>query len=243
MPEDIDTYHEERRTGRGTTADLGRTTRGAERVQLREEELRPRKETRDAGAVEVRKAVRSEQQTIDVPVTREEAVIERRPVDRREAADYEFGDDETIRVPLREERVTAEKRPVVTEEVTVGKRPVTETEHFTDTVRREEASVVHDRDAPVSHRQAGLPHWDEIADDFRDARQGQSGTTGRTWEQDEPAYRYGWEMARDKRYQGRRWEDVESDLGTQWGTRYGKHGKWDDMKARAREAWDYGTRR
>ena len=86
------------------------------RVQLREEELRPRKETVQSGEVGIRKEVVAEQQTLDVPVTREEAVVERHPVEPR-PADQPIGEDETIRVPLRGEQVEVEKRPVVTEEV------------------------------------------------------------------------------------------------------------------------------
>ena len=61
---------------------------------------------------------------------------------------------------------------------------------------------------------------------------------GRTWEQDEPTYRSGYEMAHDPRYRGRRWTDVEPDLGRDCGTGYGRHGAREQPKADAREAWD-----
>jgi len=121
--------------GMDTSADAGRT------VRLREEELLPRKETVETGQVEIRKEVVTENRSVEVPVTREEVSVERHPVDRR-PSDKPIGRaDETITVPVREEQVTVEKRPVVTEEISVQKRPVTETREVSGTVRREEAHV------------------------------------------------------------------------------------------------------
>lgn len=111
-----------------------------ERIELREEELRATKEQVKAGEVRVRKDVVTEEKTIDVPVTREEVVIERHPASGRPAAGS-IKEGEVIRVPLTEEEVRVEKRPVVKEEITVGKRKVQETETVRDTVRREEARI------------------------------------------------------------------------------------------------------
>ena len=119
-----------------------------ERLQLREEELVATKELVKAGEVRVRKDVVTEEKTIDVPVTREEAVIERRPVSGPPAAG-DIKEGEEIRIPLTEEEVRVEKRPVVKEEITVGKRTVQETDKVRDTVRREAARVYETRGARV----------------------------------------------------------------------------------------------
>jgi uncharacterized protein (TIGR02271 family) len=111
-----------------------------ERIELRQEELRASKEQVKAGEVRVRKDVVTEEKTIDVPVTREEVVIERHPASGRPAAGG-IKEGEEIRVPLTEEEVRVEKRPVVKEEITVGKRKVQDTETVRDTVRREEARI------------------------------------------------------------------------------------------------------
>jgi len=110
-------------------------------IELHEEQITPRVEQVQAGAVHVEKNVVSEQRTMDVPVTHDEVVVERHPVDRRPADQPISEQDTTIEVPVREERVTMEKQPVVYEEVTVGTRPVTETQRVSGTVRREEARV------------------------------------------------------------------------------------------------------
>src|SRR5215211_5275790 len=54
--------------------------RDRERLQLREEELLATKERVKAGEVRVRKDVVTEEKSVEVPVTREEAVVERHPV-------------------------------------------------------------------------------------------------------------------------------------------------------------------
>ncbi len=111
-----------------------------ERIQLREEELRVSKKQVDAGEVRIRKDVVTEEKTLQVPVTREEAVIERHPATGRPATGS-IKEGEEIRVPLTEEEVRVEKRPVVKEEISVGKRKVQDTETVRDTVRREEARI------------------------------------------------------------------------------------------------------
>jgi uncharacterized protein (TIGR02271 family) len=111
-----------------------------ERIELREEELRASKERVKAGEVRVRKEVVTDKKTIDVPVTREEVVVERHPVSGRPASGH-IGKNEEIRVPLTEEKVRVEKTPVVKEEITLGKREVQDTQRVQDTVRREEARI------------------------------------------------------------------------------------------------------
>ena len=119
------------------------------RLQLRAEQLDVTKNRVQAGEVGLRKEVVTEQQTIDVPVTHEEVYIERRPVTGATADTTPIGQDETIRVPVSEEQVNVTKNTVVTGEVAIGKREVTETQQVRDTVRHEEARVEHTGDARV----------------------------------------------------------------------------------------------
>lgn len=84
----------------------------------------------------------SEQQTINVPVSREEVYVERRPVgDMPASTPIGQNEDQTIRIPVSEEKVDVTKQTVVREELEVGKHVVQENEQFTDTVRHEEARI------------------------------------------------------------------------------------------------------
>jgi len=134
-------------TGKSTAT--ASTTRGGT-MELREEELRARKDSVQTGEVSVRKEVKTEHKTLDVPVTREEVVIERRPASGK-ASTGDLRPGEEIRIPVREEQVTVEKTPVAKEEVHVGKRQVQETKHVSGTVRKEEACVEEKGDVEVKH--------------------------------------------------------------------------------------------
>ena len=130
------------------TGDLAGTT-DQERLELREEQLDVDTRQVKAGEVRVRKDVVTEQRNIEVPVTREEVVIERRPVSGREASDQTIGEEDEVRIPLMEEEVDVKKRAVVREEVSVGKRPVQETKNVSETVRREEARIDSEGDVGI----------------------------------------------------------------------------------------------
>jgi uncharacterized protein (TIGR02271 family) len=120
-----------------------------ERVQLFGEVLRVHKERISRGEVRVRKDVVTENQTIEVPVTREELVLERVSVAANTpASSADIGRAQEIRVPLTEEKVRLEKQPVVREEVLVGKREVADVARVGDDVRHEELRVDSDVETP-----------------------------------------------------------------------------------------------
>jgi uncharacterized protein (TIGR02271 family) len=112
------------------------------RVRRIEEELWAGTRERQAGAVRVRKRVRTDREQVEVPKKREEVTVERVPVEGEAAATAKakIGDQE-IRVPVTEEEVVVEKRPVVKEEIRIRKEVVEDTEVVEEAVRREEIDV------------------------------------------------------------------------------------------------------
>lgn len=118
------------------------------KIQLREEELRVKTHPVQTGEVQVHKEVHTEQRTIQVPVKREEIVIERHAVSGHERAG-EIGRNEEIRIPVREDQVQVEKNTVVKEEVSVGKRQVQDTKEVAGTVRKEDVRVEKKGDVDV----------------------------------------------------------------------------------------------
>jgi uncharacterized protein (TIGR02271 family) len=119
------------------------------RVQRSEEELRAGTREREAGSMRVRKRVRTDRESIEVPTRHEEVSVERVPVEG-EASEAEIGDDEVV-VPVTEDEVVVEKRPVVKEEVRIRKDVVEDTETVEEDVRREEVEVEDD-----TERRGGL---------------------------------------------------------------------------------------
>ena len=152
------------------TAEHGTPARSdqSKRLDLVEEQLQAHTRPVQIGEVVLRKEVVTEMRTIEVPVRREELVVERRVVERRPADELEepgmdelerslaarfrsLQEGQTIRLPLIQEEVVIEKRPFVYEEVLIGKRLVEETEQVSGTVRREVLKVTRRGEIDVSH--------------------------------------------------------------------------------------------
>jgi len=136
------------------TCDIGdRGTEAEQHVRVKEEQLQAEKRPVEAGEVRVRKEARTEHQAIDVPVQREEVIIERQPgggepvSEDLEADDLDKGKE--IRIPVRQEQVDVTKTPVVAEEVAVGKRAVQDTKRVEGEVRKEELHVDKEGDVDV----------------------------------------------------------------------------------------------
>ena len=109
------------------------------RVQRSEEELRAGTREREAGAMKVRKRVRTDREQIEVPTKHEEVTVERVPVEG-EATEAQIGEDE-VSVPVTEEEVVVDKRAVAKEEIRLRKDVVEDTEVVEEDVRREEIDV------------------------------------------------------------------------------------------------------
>jgi uncharacterized protein (TIGR02271 family) len=129
-------------------------------LQLKKEELDINKSKVQTGEVILSKEVVEEQQTVNVPVTHEEVVIERRtlnnqPTDSQISSssgqDLENSNSETIRIPVTEEKVEIGKHTVVTEEISAHKRNVEETQKVDETLRREEARVDKNGDPIITN--------------------------------------------------------------------------------------------
>lgn len=239
-------------TTRTTTSERERpvtratTPRDDASVELHEEQLIPRKEVEQTGQVGIRKDVVSQERSVDVPVTREEVVVERHAVEPRPAT-RPIGQEQTIEVPVREERVDLDKQAVVYEEVEIGKRQVQDTERVSGTVRREEARIEREGDVNLHESgrgSTGFRSWDEIEPTYRQEWERRYGTSGMRWQDVEPYRRYSYEMANDPRYQGRDWSDAESDLRTNYGEWSRRNGyrydenAWDRFKDQVRSAWE-----
>jgi uncharacterized protein (TIGR02271 family) len=121
------------------------------RVQRSEEELRAGTREREAGAMKVRKRVRTDREQIEVPTKHEEVTVERVPVEG-EATEAQIGEDE-VSVPVTEEEVVVDKRAVAKEEIRLRKDVVDDTEVVEEDVRREEIDV---EDATERGRGTGL---------------------------------------------------------------------------------------
>jgi len=106
-----------------------------------EEQLRVGKEQVSAGRARLRKHVVTENQTVTVPVSREEVTLEREPITDANIGKATSGPDlseEEHEVQLTEERVVVDKEAVPVERVRLGTETVTEDQRVSEDVRKEE---------------------------------------------------------------------------------------------------------
>lgn len=128
-------------TGTGTEDDTRKeATSDDAKLLLRKEELDIDKRRVQTGDVEFSKEIIEEQKIVDVPVTREEVVIERRTLNN-EQSDSPITDEGSIRIPLSEEKIDVDKHTVLTGEISAHVRDVEDTKRVEETLKREEARV------------------------------------------------------------------------------------------------------
>jgi uncharacterized protein (TIGR02271 family) len=114
-----------------------------------EEELRVGTQTREAGRARLRKYVTTEQQTVTVPVQREQVRLEREPITDANLDAATSGPDiseEEHEVTLHQEEVVVEKRAVPKERVRLDTETVTEERQVSEEVRKEQIEVDGDQE-------------------------------------------------------------------------------------------------
>jgi len=114
-----------------------------------EEELRVGTETRERGRARLRKHVTTEQQTVTVPVQREEVRVEREPITDANLDAATSGpaiSEEEHEVTLHQEEVVVDKRAVPKERVRLDTETVTDERQVAEEVRKEQIEVDGDQD-------------------------------------------------------------------------------------------------
>ena len=126
---------------------VGRDTSGPttdDAMTRSEEELRVGTETRERGRARLRKYVTTEQQTVTVPVQREEVRVEREPITDANLDAATSGpaiSEEEHEITLREEEVVVDKRAVPKERVRLDTETVTDERQVAEEVRKEHIQV------------------------------------------------------------------------------------------------------
>ena len=97
----------------------------------------------------------------------------------------------------------------------------------------------------VRHTEVEVERLGGMDDDsyYRNHYQSNFASSGGAYDDYAPAYTYGSQMR--SQYAGRQWDDVETDLRTDWESRSGGAGgasTWEKMKAAVRHGWDKMTK-
>jgi uncharacterized protein (TIGR02271 family) len=228
----------ETRTGADAARERGRAgarevETGDVKVPVVEEELHVG--TRQVQRGGVRLYTRVTERPVEETVRlRDETVhVERHPVDRPATeADVAAAKEGTIEVTETDEEAVIAKQARVVEEVVVRKDVQEHTETVRDTVRRTEVEV-----EPVGAEHAREARgFDAYDADFRGHYTTSLASRGHPYERWSPGYRYGYELASDRRYAGRDWTALEPDARRGWEAQ--QKGTWEEFKDTVRYAWE-----
>jgi len=148
-PTELATSSTSTQESRVTEADNDET-----RVQVIEERLDVSKEESLEEATIIKEPIK-ETKTVEVQLTHEELIIERRPASKPTTTTSETITSELptpspqeevetkteINIPLKREEIVVSKKPYVKEEIVIKKKPVTETKTVTEQITSEKVSV------------------------------------------------------------------------------------------------------
>jgi uncharacterized protein (TIGR02271 family) len=209
----------------GGMAAGSRNVEGQQAIPVVEEEISVGKREVQRGGVRVHTRVEERPVEEQVNLREEHVRVERRPVDRPVTAnDLQTFQEGTIEMTERAEEAVVQKQARVVEEVVVGKEASQRTETVRDTVRRTDVDI---QEIPTTGTRSDVD-WNTYDADFRSNFQSSFQGGNLTYEQAQPAYRYGYSLG------GSEWN--EADARSQWEAR--NPGTWDRFKNAARYAYD-----
>jgi uncharacterized protein (TIGR02271 family) len=227
------------RPATGQTGQVNRSDNAAtgSAIPVVDEQLQVGKRRMLRGGVRVvsRVVERPVEESIDL--SEDHVRVERRPVDRPVTdADLRNPQGNTIEVQEYAEEAVVAKTARVVEEVVVGKETTHRTENIRDSVRHTEVDV----EQIPGNQGTGATSAQFDDSDFRRDFQSRYGSSGGSYEDYAPSYRYGYEMANDPRYKGRSYNEVESQLRSDYSNRH-PDSTWEKVKDSVRYGWDKVT--
>lgn len=215
----------------GSAGNPAQPSATGEAIPVIEEQLQVGKRAVQRGGVRIYRHVIETPVQESVQLKEERVTVERTPVNQPvSAADIEAFKEGTIEVRETAEEPVVAKTARVVEEVNVGKEISERTETIRDTVRRTDVEV-----EPLGASAT------TISDDaFRQHWQSAYAGSGGRYEDYAQAYRYGANLAGNKRYQGYRWDELEPQVRTDWETSHAGS-PWERTKQAVRYGWEKMT--
>jgi uncharacterized protein (TIGR02271 family) len=226
-------------TERDRTHERTERTSGEQSIPVIEEDVAVGKRQVQRGGVRVHTHVREVPVEETVRLRDEEINVERRPADRRaERGEFDTLQEGTIEITETDEEAVVSKDARVVEEVVVSKDVREREETVRDTARRTDVEVEQVGTGRTGTQTGTSTGFETYESDYRNHFQSNYGQGGRSYNDYQPAYRYGHTLATDERYRGRDWNEVEPEARRHWETEHRDQGAWEDFKDSVRHAWN-----
>jgi len=212
-----------------TGASLQRDT-SVQAIPVVQEELKVGKREVQRGGARIYSRVVETPVNESVGLREEHVEVQRRAVDQPiNPSDVAAFKEQSIEMRETAEEAVVQKSARIVEEVTIGKQVSERQEQIHDTVRHTEVEV----------ERLGATTADDDSY-YRNHFQSNYATAGGAYDDYAPAYTYGSQMR--GQYAGRQWDDVETNLRSDWDTRNGGGAStWEKVKAAVRHGWDRMT--
>lgn len=226
-------------TGTKGTKDRDRARTGTgdeERVEVVEEDVEVGTRQVERGGAQVRTYVSERPVEKEVRVRDESVHVDRRPADRS-VSDAEAADafqEKTVRMTETDEEPVVRKRARVVEEVVLHKDVDERTETVRDTARRTDVEV-EGADTDANERRAT---FDRDREHYRTHHRDTFASSEYGYDEFEPAYRYGIDLANHPDYRDRDWSTVSAGAREHWERR--NPGTWSDFEPAVRYGYERG---
>lgn len=224
-------------TGSSMTGSQQRDTSTAA-IPVVQEQLKVGKREVQRGGVRVFSRIVETPVNETVGLREEHVNVERRPVNEPiSGLDATAFKEQSIEMRETAEEAVVEKSARVVEEVMINKEVTQREQQIHDTVRHTEVEV---EQLGGNMARSGMMSDDDY---YRNHFTSNYGSSGGSYDEYAPAYSYGSEMARNQKYSGRQWNEVENDLRSDWDTRHGSSGAstWEKMKNAVQHGWNRMT--
>lgn len=230
---DADTRHNEYRQSGYTNAQMRDYDENDVVLPVIEEDLQIGKRQVERGRMRVYTEVTETPVEEQVTLREERVNVERRPVNRDISdADMTAFKEGEFEVRTSAEEAVVNKQARVVEEVVINKEVTERTETIRDSVRRTDVEVKES----AAERNVGGNDYGTYAPSFREYYNTNMRSSGGTYEQYDPAFRYGYTLATNDQTRNSDWTTVESSARQRWEER--NPGTWEQFKDSIRYAWD-----
>ena len=211
---------------------------GSAAIPVVQEQLKVGKREVQRGGVRVFSRVVETPVNESIGLREEHVNVQRRAVDEPlSTTDATAFKEQSIEMRETAEEAVVEKSARVVEEVTINKEVSQRQQQINDTVRHTEVEI---EQLGGNSARSSLMSDDDY---YRNHFTSNYGSSGDAYDDYAPAYSYGSEMARNQKYSGRQWDDVETDLSSDWASRAGNQAgsTWAKMKNAVKHGWDRMT--
>jgi uncharacterized protein (TIGR02271 family) len=228
-------YASLRSSDRTTDTQRTSTLENETRIPVTQEEMKVGKREVQRGGVRVFKRVTETPVNESIQLRDEKVKVERRPASGdASVVGRDAFKEESFELRESSEEPVVSKSARVVEEVVVGKDVKQRTENIKDSVRRTDVDV---EQLGSANLREGASRMDDDSD-FRSHWQSNFGSSGGRYEDYAPAYSYGSSLASNDSYRGRKWEELEPQVRTDWESSH-PGSTWEKVK----DAVRYGTER